>query len=176
MHSNPIQSLAALLEGAEAKPRVVPSRLAPSAFYDIEYRIAVLAMVFESFATPFGPSARRIHVARFKLLQFVSSRPWLIPAVREWSAGTGQASFEFALSMRIRRGFLSDNAFDDVVQLLTAIEVFERRENHIISGANAGHIKKVTTLIRDTNIFVRERNAIAELTEIRITANMLEGW
>ena len=175
-YGNPIQSLSALLQGSDARPRVVPSRLAPSALYDVDYRISILALVFEAFATPFGHGTHRIQTARFKLLQFVSIRPWLIPAIREWSKGTGQAAFTFTLSMRIRRGFLSDSAYDDVVQFLTASGVFERGESHIISGPNFNELASMTALIRNTNLFERERNAIEALKAIKLTANMLEGW
>lgn len=175
--ANPIKSLAALLQSSEAKPRVVPSRLAPSALYDIDYRIAIVALVFESFAKPTGAgSARRIQAARLKLLQFVVARPWLIPAVREWSEGTGQAAFAFAHSMRIRRGFLSDTAHDDVMQFLSASGVLERADSHVVTGPNSTNLEKVTGLIREMDLFERERSAIDTLRAIKLTANMLEGW
>jgi hypothetical protein len=78
--------------------------------------------------------------------------------------------------MRIRRGFLSDSAFDDVVQFLTASGVFERRENHIISGPSVERLVSRVALIRNANLFERERNAIEALKTIRVTASMLEGW
>jgi hypothetical protein len=46
--TEPIEKLASLLEGSEARPIVVPSRLAPSAIYDLDYRAAVVALVFEN--------------------------------------------------------------------------------------------------------------------------------
>jgi hypothetical protein len=89
---------------------------------------------------------------------------------------TGQAAFAFALSMRIRRGFLSDTAHDDVMQFLSASGVFERAESHVVSGPNSSNLEKVTALIRDMDLFERERSAIEALRAIKLTANMLEGW
>src|SRR5450759_3729322 len=105
--NDPIEKLASLLEGSKATPLMVPSRLAPSAIYDVEYRTAVIALLFEKFSKPFGIGGhRRISAPKLKLLQFVSFRPWLIPAIREWSKGEGQGSLGLTQSMRSRRGFL----------------------------------------------------------------------
>src|SRR4051812_3954686 len=116
--SKAIENLATLLQGSSAKPLVVPSRLAPSAIYDVQYRAAVICLVFEAFAKAQGNSTDpKISAARMKLLQFASIRPWLLPAVREWSEESGQAPLNLSYSIRIRSAFLSDTAFDDVMNL-----------------------------------------------------------
>ena len=76
--SQPIHQLAALLQDGKAEPVIVPARLAPSAIYDVEYRTAIVALVFERFAKAVGSTEhRKMSSARLKLLQFVTLRPWL---------------------------------------------------------------------------------------------------
>lgn len=65
---------------------LVPTRLAPSALYDVEYRTAAIALVFAQFARTIAPSTlRKISAAKLKLMQFFVLRPWLPPAIKEWS-------------------------------------------------------------------------------------------
>lgn len=175
--AKPIQALAALLQDSEAKPVIVPSRLAPSAIYDVEYRTAVIGLLFEEFATPFGPIGhKRISAARLKLLQFITLRPWLLPAIREWSKGAKQGSLAFAHSIRIRRGFLSDTAHDDVMNYLAACDIFFRQESHIVSGKNSKVLGEVVESLLKHDLFAAERKVIGELGGVKITNEMLEGW
>jgi hypothetical protein len=176
-NAQPIQELAALLQESAAKPVIVPSRLAPSTIYDVEYRTALIGLVFEKFAKPFGPVGhRRISAARLKLLQFITIRPWLLPAIREWSKGTEQGSLAFAHSIRIRRGFLSDTAHDDVMNYLGACDIFFRHESHIVSGQNSKTLGRIVESILKDDLFAAERKVIEELGAVRITNEMLEGW
>jgi hypothetical protein len=138
--------------------------------------MGIIAIVFDAFSKRVGNDVRRIRSARLKLFQFVAVRPWLLPAIRQWSGGEGQAAFEFAYSMRIRRGFLSDSAHDDVIDYLVANGVFERQPNHLISGMSAGKLSNMVTQINDQELFKPERRAIEELKTIKITDSMLEGW
>ena len=173
----PIKKLAGLLEGSDARPVLVPSRLAPSAIYDVEYRGAVIALVFEAFAKPFGGAARRrISTARLKLLQFVTLRPWLLPAIREWSEGLAQGSLDLTHSVRIRRGFLSDTACDDVLALLVSAGILLRDGSQLISGQAAAYFTEVARSVTENNLFSDERRVISQLTQLLITNNMLEGW
>jgi hypothetical protein len=174
---HPIEKLAGLLKGSEAKPVVVPSRLAPSAIYDVEYRTSVVALAFEAFARPFGiGDQRRISTAKLKLLQFIIVRPWLLPAIREWSEGLAQGSLDLTHSVRIRRGFLSDTAHEDVVNLLVACGVFVRQGSHLLMGERAGFLGELTKALAEGGLFDRERQAISQLVDIKLTNNMLEGW
>lgn len=176
--SKAIENLASLLQESTAKPVLVPSRLAPSAIYDLEYRVAVICLVFEAFAKSQGAdsSSRRISAARMKLLQFASIRPWLLPAIREWSEESGQAPLNLSYSTRIRRGFLSDTAYDDVLNFLVACRVLVREGGQIALGTKGDEVRKIVGGIEDQGLFLSEREAIAALTEIKITNNMLEGW
>jgi hypothetical protein len=175
--SKAIENLAMLLQGSTAIPVLVPSRLAPSAIYDVQYRVAVICLVFQAFAKTQGESNdHKISSARMKLLQFASIRPWLLPAIREWSEESGQAPLNLFYSTRIRRGFLSDTAYDDVMNFLVACRVFVRQGAQIALGAKGEEVRKNVGEIQDQGLFLSEREAIAVLGDIKITNNMLEGW
>jgi hypothetical protein len=174
---HPIKKLAGLLEGSDARPVILASRLAPSAIYDVEYRTAIIALVFGAFAKPFGVEAqRRISVAKLKLFQFIAVRPWLLPAIREWSDGLAQGSLDLTHSTRIRRGFLSDTAYEDAVDLLTAAGVFVRHGSHLSTGPRAAFLAEVSNSLVENRLFESERIVISELAHVRVTNSMLEGW
>ncbi len=175
--SRPIEQLAALLQDGKAEPVIVAARLAPSAIYDVEYRTAIVSLVFERFAKPAPvPGQRRIASARLKLLQFITLRPWLLPAVRQWSNAGKQAGFAYGHAMRIRRGFLSDTAHDDVINYLVACGQIRRFETQIVSGEHGDAMKTVADAITEHDFFRSERRVIDQLAEISITNEMLEGW
>jgi hypothetical protein len=172
-----IHQLAALLQDGKAEPVIVPSRLAPSAIYDVEYRTVVVALVFERFAKPAGLTGhQKMSSARLKLLQFITLRPWLLPAVREWSDAGKQSGFAFGHPMRIRRGFLSDSAHDDLINYLIACGQLTRLETQIVSGTNGSVLTDIARSIVEHTLFVSERNVIEQLAGIKITIEMLEGW
>jgi hypothetical protein len=173
----PIEQLAALLQNSKAEPVIVPSRLAPSAIYDVEYRTAIVALIFERFANPRPPSDyRKLSSARLKLLQFITLRPWLLAAIREWSEADQQGGFAFSHSMRIRRGFLSDTTHDDLINYLVACGIFLRKETQIVSGKNAAALTEIAKSVVEHKLFESERNVIEELANTKITNEMLEGW
>jgi hypothetical protein len=175
--NDPVETLARLLEGSKANPVMVPSRLAPSAIYDVEYRTVVIALLFEKFAKSFEISGhRRISTAKLKLLQFVTFRPWLIHAIREWSKGEEQGSLGLTQSMRSRRGFLSDTAHEDVINLLVACGVFVRVKSHLVSGEKVGELAKIRRAMEEQDLFGSLQHVISELAEIPLTKSMLEGW
>jgi hypothetical protein len=174
---NAIAQLASLLEGSAATPVIVESRLAPSAIYDVEYRTVVVALVFEKFAKPFGLAGdRRILSAKLKLLQFVAFRPWLLPGIREWSEAEEQGSLAITRSMRIRRGFLSDTAHEDVINLLVACGVLVRSKSHLVAGPKAGELTKISKAAIEQSLFSDVQDALRELEGITFTSSMLEGW
>ena len=177
INSGPIEELADLLEGSKATPIIVPSRLAPSAIYDVDYRAAVIALVFEKFAKSIGPlSLRRISAAKLKLLQFITLRPWLITALREWSEGSARGSLELTHSVRIRRGFLSDTAYEDVIDLLVGFGILARQGSHLATGSNAARLTETAEIIREEGLFESERTTVSMLADIKLTNDMLEGW
>lgn len=81
-----IETLSALLQSSHAQPRVRPERLVPSAIYDLDCRVFVIAAAFELHAKGELLTGRRIHATKLKLLQFVAIRPRLLPVIRSWSA------------------------------------------------------------------------------------------
>lgn len=173
----PIRQLAALLQDGKAEPVIVPARLAPSAIYDVEYRTAVVSLVFERFAKPTGRGElRKMSAARLKLLQFIALRPWLLPAVKHWSGAGKQSGFAFGHALRIRRGFLSDSAHDDVISYLVACGRLTRFETQVVTGPNGSALKDVVESIVRSGYFVGERSVIEQLADISITNDMLEGW
>jgi hypothetical protein len=175
--ANPIGKLAELLEKAKAKPLLTLSRLAPSPTYDMEYRCAVVAMIFKKFARPFeSKSDQRMLASKLKLLQFITLRPWLLPAVREWSYASTQAELELAYSVRIRRGFLSDTAHEDVVDFLLACEILYRSGHHLVTGQNSRELDRIVKAVTEHNLFRNESEIIADLAAVKLTKSMLEGW
>jgi len=174
---NPIQKLAALLESTDAKPVIVPSRLAPSVIYDVDYRSSVVALVFKEFAKPFvsGPG-RRMSGAKLKLFQFVAIRPWLLPAVREWSTASSQASLLLAYPIRVRRGFLSDTAHEDFIDFLVACGMLIRQDRFLVSGIKVDELDDIAAVATSNGLFENEINVISALGHIKLTTSMLEGW
>jgi hypothetical protein len=175
--AHPIRELAALLKDSSARPVIVSSRLAPSALYDVEYRTAVIALVFARFARTIAPSTlRKISAAKLKLMQFIALRPWLLPAIREWSEVGPHEGLAFAYSVRIRRGFLSDTAHDDVVNYLSACRILTRLDTQVVEGEKIGILLAVAKSVVDGNLFSDELAVINELDNITISNQMLEGW
>jgi hypothetical protein len=78
--------------------------------------------------------------------------------------------------MRIRRGFLSDSAHDDVISYLVACGRLKRFETQIVSGTSGGALMELAKSITDRELFASERSVIEQLANIRITNEMLEGW
>jgi hypothetical protein len=173
--SNPIHALANLLSG-RAQPIVVPERLAPSAIYDLEYRMSVIAAAFEIHAKPYGVAGqRRVAAVRLKLLQFVACRPWLTAMMREWSGAQHDAQLAMASSQRLRRGFLGDQMHEDVMEFLVARGVFVRIGSHIVSG-NMSFLTDLYSASVERGLFPAERRVLHELLDVQITNAMLEGW
>lgn len=170
-----IHVLGELLSG-HATPVVVPGRLAPSAVYDLQYRTAVVAAAFEFHAKPYGIDKRRIHAGKLKLLQFIASRPGLMPMVQQWSDSQGDAQLSLAASQRLRRGFLSDLMHDDVIAFLAARGILVESGSHLVSEAGKGFLHEFYTATAEQGLFVSERVTLEKLRGIQITNVMLEGW
>src|SRR5271169_110842 len=119
-----IATLSALLEESHAKPKMRIERLVPSAIYDLDYRVFVIAAAFELHAKAAPPISRRIHATKLKLLQFIAIRPRLISVIRAWSVAKGDDEASFA-AQDLRRGFLGDQMFDSVLAFLVARRALE---------------------------------------------------
>ena len=169
-----IATLSALLEESHAKPKMRIERLAPSAIYDLDYRVFVVAAAFERHAQPAPPIGRRIHATRLKLLQFIAIRPRLLPIIRAWSAAKPDEELTFT-TQDLRRGFLGDQMFDSVVAFLVARGALEWMDTHLVEGKNAALLSAINTAAIDSGLFELERQTIEGLASIKITVHMLEG-
>jgi hypothetical protein len=175
-NSAALETLVGLLQSGRAQPLVNPGRLAPSAIYDLHYRMFVVASAFEIHAKPYALVHRRISAARLKLLQFVAFRPWLVPVIREWSETQGYAQQAVLSPQQLQRGFLGDEMHDNVVAFLAARGAFLRIDAHLVSGVNADLLKRFHIAGAENNLFSTGLHALQELIDIKITNSMLEGW
>ncbi len=171
-----LQTLAGLLESGEARPRVNPERLAPSAVYNVQYRMFIISSAFEIHARSYVLTQRRIGATRLKLLQFVAFRPWLVPVIRDWSETQGYAQQSVLSPQQLQRGFLGDEMHDDVIAFLVARGVFLRIGAHLVSGANAELLRRLHLTGVENELFSTGLHALHELKDIKITNSMLEGW
>ena len=171
--SSAIATLSALLEESHAKPKMRIERLAPSAIYDLDYRVFVLAAAFERHAKAAPPIGRRIHATKLKLLQFIAIRPRLLPIIEEWSTAKDE---ELTFTTQdLRRGFLGDQMFDGVVAFLVARGALEWMGTHLVEGKNAVLLSAIHTAAIASGLFELERQTIDALVDIKITVRMLEG-
>jgi hypothetical protein len=137
----------------------------------------VIGLIFEEFSKPSGNAGqRRMSAARLKLLQFATMRPAMISVLLEWSKEDAQSPLALRYSIRMRHAFVSDTAHDDMMQLLIVCGVFERQGSQILAGAKTEKLANIISEIKEKNLFARERSAVAELSAIKITNAMLEGW
>jgi hypothetical protein len=136
----------------------------------------VNACAFEVHAKTDLTQARRLQAARLKLLQFVAIRPWLLPAIRQWSASRKQPQLSLIVSQYLRRGFLSDMMHDDVIAFLEARNVLVRVGDHLMAGENSELLATLHKAAIEDDLFVGERIVLQEIKSIMITNKMLEGW
>jgi hypothetical protein len=169
-----IATLSALLEESHAKPKMRIERLAPSAIYDLDYRVFVVAAAFERHAKAAPPIGRRIHATRLKLLQFIAIRPRLLPVIQTWSTAKPDEELSFT-TQDLRRGFLGDQMFDSVVAFLVARGALEWMDTQLVEGKNAVLLRVIHTAAIDNGLFELERQTIEALGGIKITVRMLEG-
>jgi hypothetical protein len=169
-----IATLSALLEESNAEPNLRIDRLAPSAIYDLDYRVFVVAAAFERHAKAAPPIGRRLHATKLKLLQFIAIRPRLLPIIKEWSTTKQDEALSF-ITQDLRRGFLGDQMFDNVVALLVARGALQWMGTHLVEGKNASFLSAIYTAAMDSGLFALERETIEALGGIKITVRMLEG-
>lgn len=171
------RELAAILDDPRLRIVVVPERVAPSAIYDLHYRLAVLACVFVHASGREGPGLREMSAPRMKLWQFVACRPWLLPVLKEWSENRGDAQRSLLSSQRLRRGFLGDTMYDDVTSFLVARGVLARYRSNVVEGPHVDALFSLDSVSASLGVFAVERQLIIhDLPAIKITNQMLEGW
>lgn len=169
-----IEKLSELLQAGHAKPQVQTDRLVPSAIYDLDYRIFVIAAAFELHAKPAPPIGRRIHATKLKLLQFIAIRPWLISVIKAWSLAKDDEELSFP-AQDLRRGFLGDQTFDSTISFLVARGALEWMGTHLAAGANSGLLTNVYMEGVNRGLFGAERQTLEELAGVKVTVRMLEG-
>ena len=138
--------------------------------------MAVLACAFDLYSKPDALRRPRIQSARLKLLQFVAIRPWLLPVLRHWGAARADMQQSMLADQMARRGFIGDTVFDRVVEYLVARQILSKGNSYISLGGNGESFRQIPSVVKRENLFSSERNALAEMEEIRITNSMLEGW
>jgi hypothetical protein len=171
-----VETLAQLLQSSTAKPVINAHRFAPSAVYDLQYRMFIIGAAFEMHAKPFAIDRRRISTSRLKFLQFVAMRPWLVPIMREWSDTQGYAQQSLLSPHQFRRGFLGDTTYDETVDFLVARGVFDRQKAHLADGSNIAFLNRLYTAGLERELFGVALQTLKELSDIKITNPMLEGW
>ena len=173
--ASPFEVLADLLQSGRAQPALSSDRLAPSAFYDLHYRVMVIASTVEIHAQADVAGNRQIQTGRLKLLQFVACRPWLMPTLREWSGTRRARQLSVLSTQRFRRGFLGDTTHDRVVDFLVAHSVFVRLGVHLVTDLNVHILSTLYSSAVDQQLFSAERQALHDLLGVKITNRMLEG-
>jgi hypothetical protein len=171
-----VSILSELLSKSIASPYAKPERLAPSALYDLDYRVCVICACFHSHAKSDEPGFKKINAARLKLLQFIAIRSWLLPVVKEWSESRDDPQRSAWSSQSLRRGFLGDAMHDEVIDYMVAGGLLLKAQSHLTTlGANS-RVESIYNEILTSELFVRERKVLTNLENIRITNAMLEGW
>jgi hypothetical protein len=150
------------------------NRLAPSSGYDLDYRIALVALAFEVHSKPFTAGVRRVRTAELKLVQFIAQRPWLLPVIRQWSNSKRDHQASLLVPQHLRRGYLADTMFDDVVDFVIARGSLVRGASHLIEGATSFSRSIYETAIQ-SSLFTAELEVLVELKGLTVTNDMLEG-
>ena len=171
--NSPLRVLAELLHGY-AKPVIAVERLAPASTYDLDYRTALIVVSFQMNAVPNEAGNRRIRTAELKLMQFVAQRPWLLPVIRQWSQSTRNHQESLLVPQHLRRGYLADTMYDDVMDYLVAQGMFLRGPAHILEGARVLS-QPIYDAVVEHALFTSEREVLTQLGDLKVTNNMLEG-
>ena len=169
-----LETLAELLDRAHATPVIQSTRLAPSTIYDIDYRVAIVACAFDTHSTKSPGRGRRIRAIWLKLVQFVATRPWLLPVFQNWVAGTRNPQQDLLMPQSLRRGFIDDRTHDSVVSFLTAYGAFRREKGFLIASARSTLLSDWVSAAKEDNLFEEERRVLKELTNTKPTVRMLE--
>ena len=170
-----LHTLSELLSNSAASPNVHPERIAPSTYYDLQYRTAIIAAAIQISGKTEG-AFRKISSARLRLLQFVAIRPWLLETVREWSASRKDRQRSLQSVQSLRRGFLNDAMHDSVIDYLAAAGYIFKQKGQLASPVQGAKLAELFDELEPNHLFVTERHTLLWLNEVVITNDMLEGW
>ena len=174
-NQTPLQTLAALLGGSSATPVIEPDRLAPSAVYDLEYRLVVVACAFCLHSKTDLVRTRRIRADKLKLVQFIAVRPWLFSVVRDWADSQKEPQLHLLASQSMRRGFLGDEMHDRVIDYLVAHDALRRAKAHLVESTASEFLSSLAAATDEADLFREERRVLKDLLNVRVTNSMLEG-
>jgi len=169
-----VSQLADLL-GGHAKPIIRPQRLAPATIYDIDYRMAVVALTIHMHGAKTEEGELRIDSARLKLFQFIAQRPNMLPAMKNWARSKHASGLLPDSSQRLRRGYLGDSTYEQVVEYMIACKMLRADGRYFISEKASRYISEIIAVAEGQEMFVSERTTLQDLTELRMTIAMLEG-
>jgi hypothetical protein len=169
------QILSDLLSGTSAAPYANPERMAPSTFYDLQYRMFIISACLRINGRSEG-MFQTIAAPKLRLLQFIAMRPWLLDVVKEWSASRKDRQRSLQSSQSLRRGFLSDVMHDNVVDYLVAAGCLFKQKGQLAQPIPSGTLSDLYDQSEKDGLFATEIQALRELDEIVITNDMLEGW
>ena len=170
----PVELLAEVLRETNARLSISTERFARSASYDVNYRTAIVAMVIATCGKSLAPRHRSLAGSRLKLFQFIAIRPWLVDMVREWSATRRSGQFSMFSAHRLRRGYLGDSTHDRIIDLLVALRAVEWKSGNVVAPED-GLLGRLNDALARQELFLAEREAVKELSDITITTRMLEG-
>lgn len=169
------QILSDLLAGTSAAPYANPQRIAPSTFYDLQYRMFIVAACLHVNGKE-EAAFQKISAPKLRLFQFIAMRSWLLDVVREWSASRKDRQRSLQSSQSLRRGFLSDVMHDNVVDYLVASGYLFKQKGQLAAPISSGMLSELYHQSEKDGLFATEIQALRDLDELVITNDMLEGW
>ena len=170
-----MDSQLAELLGGHARPVIRPQRLAPATIYDLDYRMAVIALTIWKLGTETDEGDLKIDSARLKLFQFVAQRPTMLPAMGEWAKSKHASGLLRDSSQRLRRGYLGDSTHDQVIEYMIACKSLRAEGRNFIAKKSDKYIGGIVAEAESQEMFVTERLALQELGALRVTNTMMEG-
>jgi len=180
MNQDPVQRLTILLREANAVPRLRAESIAPSSIYDPLYRVVVIALAISVCGKPKPDGSRSLSGPLLKLYQFVAIHAELLPSLRGWSLAHekgGHPSLEGWA--RFPRGYAADGLHENVVTYLVAIGELRREGKNLLAPSDAnpkpGLLARLTASAEKGGAFSVERDALRELSAIKITLKMLDA-
>ena len=103
-------------------------------------------------------------------------RPWLLAAVREWSAARKDRHRSLESIQSLRRGFLNDSMHDAVIDYLAASGYIFKQRGDIAFPAQGAALAILFKELETSHLFDPEKDTLLSLDDIVITNDMLEGW
>jgi hypothetical protein len=149
------QILSNLLAGTSAAPYANPQRIAPSTFYDLQYRMFIISACIRISGKVDG-AFQKMASPKLRLLQFIAVRPWLLDVVKEWSASRKDRQRSLQSSQSLRRGFLSDSMHDNVIDYLVAAGYLFKQKGQLAAPVPSGTLSALYDQSEKDGLFVTE--------------------